>query len=264
LPVDTFDFFQARGVPMLPGYGLTESSPVIAVATPANLRRGTVGKPIPGIEVRIADDGELLTRGPHVMKEYWKDPALTRDTIRDGWLHTGDLGAIDADGFVSITGRKKEMIVLSTGKKAIPTHIEGLLCREPLIQQAMVIGDDQCYLSALVAPNLQLLTAWLAAEGRSDLSPAEAVTHAIVTEMYEERIHRQLAALPAYERVKRFVLLDRAFTIEDGLLTPKLSLRREAICRKFDREVASLFAGGGVAVEYDDVQALRGASQTES
>ncbi|MBA3484827.1 MAG: long-chain fatty acid--CoA ligase [Pirellulales bacterium] len=264
LPVDTFDFFHARGVALLPGYGLTESSPVIAVATLPDLRRGTVGKPIPGIEVCIADDGELLTRGPHVMKEYWKDPELTRETIRDGWLHTGDLGAVDADGFVSITGRKKEMIVLSTGKKAVPTHIEGLLCREPLILQAMVIGDDQCYLSALVTTNPDLLSAWLAAEGLPDLSRAEAVTHAIVAEMYEERIRRQLGALPAYERVKRFVLLDHAFTIEEGLLTPKLSLRRDAIRRKFQKEIASLYAGGGVAVEYDDARAPMDASTTEN
>lgn len=255
LPVDTFDFFHARGMPLLPGYGLTESSPVIAVTTMANLRRGTVGKPIPGIEVRIADDGELLTRGPHVMREYWKDAELTRETIRDGWLHTGDLGAVDADGFVSITGRKKEMIVLSTGKKAVPTHIEGLLCRESLILQAVVVGNDQCYLSALITLNFDLLNAWLAAQGLPALSRSAAVTHPIVIKAFGERICRQLAALPAYERVKRFLLLDHTFTIEEGLLTPKLSLRRDAIHRQFQSEIALLYADGGATVEYDRFQA---------
>jgi long-chain acyl-CoA synthetase len=142
LPVDIFDFFHERGVMLLPGYGLTESSPVITVATPTAFRRGAIGKAIPGIEVRIAEDGELLTRGPHVMREYWKDPELTRQTIRDGWLYTGDLGAVDADEFIYVTGRKKELICLSTGKKAVPTHIEGLLTREPLIQQVMVLGNN--------------------------------------------------------------------------------------------------------------------------
>jgi long-chain acyl-CoA synthetase len=165
LPVATFDFYHQRGLLMLPGYGLTESSPVIAMSSPEEFRRGTVGRAIPGIEVRIADDGELLTRGPHVMREYWKDPELTQQTIRDGWLYTGDLGAIDADGFISITGRKKELIALSTGKKAVPTHIEGVLSREPLIFQSMVVGDNQPYLAAVIVPDFDLLAKWAAAAG---------------------------------------------------------------------------------------------------
>jgi long-chain acyl-CoA synthetase len=249
LPVDTFDFYHERGLPLLPGYGLTETSPVIAVGTWGALRRGAVGKPIRGIEVRIAEDGEVLTRGPHVMREYWKDAALTRETIRDGWLHTGDLGSLDADGFLSITGRKKEMIVLATGKKAIPTHIEGILGREPLILQAMVIGNDQCYLSALVTPNVDALRAWLDAEGLAALSPPDALRHPAVIGLYQQRIRKLMGGLPPYEQVKRFVLLERPFTIEEGLLTPKLSLRRDAVHRTFQAEVAALYAGGGIAVE---------------
>jgi long-chain acyl-CoA synthetase len=255
LPVDTFDFYHERGLPLLPGYGLTESSPVIAVGTWNALRRGAVGKPIPGIDVRIADDGEVLTRGPHVMRGYWKDEALTRQTIRDGWLHTGDLGSLDDDGFLSITGRKKEMIVLATGKKAIPTHIEGILLREPLILQAMVIGNGQCYLSALVTPNRDVLSAWLVAEGLAELAQQQAVRHPSVIALYQQRIRKLMAGLPPYEQVRRFVLLDRPFTIEDGLLTPKLSLRREVVERTFGAEVAALYAGGGVAVEEQSVAA---------
>ena len=264
LPVDTFDFFNSRGVTLLPGYGLTESSPVISFTTPETLRRGTVGKPIPGIEVRIADDGEVLTRGPHVMREYWKDAKLTRETVRDGWLHTGDLGSLDADGYLSITGRKKELIVLSTGKKAVPTHVEGLLLRESLVLQAMVVGNDQCYLSALVTPNAELLSTWLAAEGLPALSRAEAVKHPAVLSMFAERIRRQLAALPPYERVKRFCLLDHVFTQEAGELTPKLSLRRDAIQRTFHQEIALLYAGGGESVEYDDIPAPAPAHNSEN
>lgn len=251
LPVETFDFYHARGMPLLPGYGLTESSPVIAVSTLAECRRGTVGKPIPDIEVRIAEDGELLTRGPHIMREYWKDPELTRHTIRDGWLHTGDLGSIGADGFVSIVGRKKEMIVLSTGKKAIPTHIEGLLAQEPLILQSVVVGNDQAFLAALVTPNADALAAWLAAAGLSHLDRAAAISHPAVVREFSDRIRRRLADLPPFEQVKRFALLDCVLTIEEGLLTPKLSLRRDAIHRRFQQEISSLYAGGGIPVVYD-------------
>jgi len=251
LPVDVFDFFHERGVLLLPGYGLTESSPVITVATPKVFRRGAIGKPIPGIEVRIAEDGELLTRGPHVMKEYWKDPELTRQMIRDGWLHTGDLGAVDADGFISITGRKKELIVLSTGKKAVPMHVEGLLCREPLILQAMVVGNGKPCLAALVVPNFDLLNAWLTAEGLPVLSPSDAARHPGVIDLYAKLIGRQLASLPSYEQVKRFCLLDGAFTIEKGHLTPKQSLRRDVLSRDFSNEIAALYDGGGVAAAYE-------------
>jgi long-chain acyl-CoA synthetase len=250
LPVATFDFYQQRGVMLLPGYGLTESSPVIALSSPMAFRRGAVGKAIPGIEVRIAEDGELLTRGPHVMKEYWKDAELTRQTIRDGWLYTGDLGAIDADGYISITGRKKELIVLSTGKKAVPTLIEGLLLHEPLIQQAMVFGNDQPCLAALVVPNHDLLDAWASGQGLPELTRDEAIVHPSVVRLYAERIGSLLAALPNYEQVKRFLLLDRAFTIDAGHLTPKQSLRRDVLNRDFSADMAALYAGGGAAVDY--------------
>jgi long-chain acyl-CoA synthetase len=252
LPVATFDFYHDRGLLMLPGYGLTESSPVISMSSPEEFRRGTVGKAIPGIEVRIAEDGELLTRGPHVMKEYWKDPELTQQTIRDGWLYTGDLGSIDADGFISITGRKKELIALSTGKKAVPTHIEGVLSREPLVFQSMVVGDNQPYLAALIVPDFELLGKWAAEAGISAASPVDLIEAPAVVELYCERIRRQLEALPPYERVKRFRLLHEPFTVADGLLTPKLSLRRPLIQQKHHPGIAALYAGGGVTIDYGD------------
>ncbi len=252
LPVATFDFYHDRGLLMLPGYGLTESSPVISMSSPEEFRRGSVGKAIPGIEVRIAEDGELLTRGPHVMKEYWKDPELTQQTIRDGWLYTGDLGAIDADGFISITGRKKELIALSTGKKAVPTHIEGVLSREPLIFQSMVVGDNQPYLAAVIVPDFDLLSKWAAEAGIAAGSPADLIESPAIVELYCERIRRQLETLPPYERVKRFRLLHEPFTVAEGLLTPKLSLRRPMIQQKHQPGIAALYSGGGVTIDYCD------------
>ncbi|QDT74443.1 AMP-dependent synthetase/ligase [Lacipirellula limnantheis] len=252
LPASTFDFYHARGLLMLPGYGLTESSPVIAMSSPDEFRRGTVGKAIPGIEVRIAEDGELLTRGPHVMKEYWKDPELSQQTIRDGWLYTGDMGAIDADGYISITGRKKELIALSTGKKAVPTHIEGVLSREPLIFQAMVVGDNQPYLAAVVVPDFDLLAKWAAAQGIAAASPADLIESPAVVELYRERIRSLLESLPPYERVKRFRLLHEPFTVAEGLLTPKLSLRRSMIQQRHQPGIAALYAGGGVNIDYGE------------
>jgi long-chain acyl-CoA synthetase len=256
LPLDVFDFYHQRGVMLLPGYGLTESSPVITIGTPKAFRRGAVGKAIPDIEVRIAEDGELLTRGPHVMREYWKDPELTRQTIRDGWLYTGDLGAIDEDGFISVTGRKKELIVLATGKKAVPTHVEGLLLREPLIMQAMVVGNDKPCLAAVIVPNAELLAAWMRDERLSELSHAEALRHPAVAKFFAERIRQLLLDLPPCEQVKRFMLLERPFTIEAGHLTPKLSLRRDVIHRCFASEIAGVY-DVGVAVHYDGVPSRR-------
>jgi long-chain acyl-CoA synthetase len=250
LPVDTFDFYHARGVMLLAGYGLTESSPVITMSLPTAYRRGSSGKAIPGIEVRFAEDGELLTRGPHVMKEYWKNPELTRETIRDGWLHTGDLGAIDADGYITITGRKKELLVLSTGKKATPTLIEGLLVQEPLLAQAMVIGNDRPCLAALIVPNFDMLRIWAAQQGLGDASPQELVAHPSVVRLYAERIAGLLGPLPNYEQVKRFALLDSPFTIDGGHLTPKQSLRRNEISRDFAAAIAGLYADGAVLVDY--------------
>src|SRR5262249_30993148 len=148
---DVENWYAEQGLPLLPGYGLTEASPVISVTTRDARRLGTVGRAIPGIELRVAADGKLLTRGPHVMLGYWYDEAATAEAIdADGWLLTGDLAEIDVDGFVTIRGRKKELIVLSTGKKVSPTRIESLLTASPLIDQATVFGDGQCGLVALI------------------------------------------------------------------------------------------------------------------
>jgi long-chain acyl-CoA synthetase len=219
---DVESWYAGQGLPLLPGYGLTEASPVITVTTRDTRRHGTVGQAIPGIELRIAADGELLTRGPHVMLGYWQDEAATAEVIRDGWLHTGDLAELDADGFLSIRGRKKELIVLSTGKKVSPTRVESLLTASPLIDQAVVFGEGQCGLTALIVPATCVLVQ-CEPKGSNNAIAAE-ITRCLAQAAHEEQIHR-------------FTLLDRPFSIERGELTAKMSLCRSVIARNFAAEL---------------------------
>jgi long-chain acyl-CoA synthetase len=223
LPPDTEAWYRERGLPILPGYGLSESSPVISMSTPTSYRFGASGRPLPGVEVRIAEDGEILNRGPNTMLGYWNDPAATATAIRDGWLHTGDLGELDADGFLYVRGRKKELIVLSTGKKVVPTRVEGLLTASPLIEQAAVFGEGQCGIVALIVP---------AAGGL-----AHPVTSQATRDLYAAEIQRCLQSAAQEEQVRQFALLNRPFSIEHGELTPKLSLRRTEIAKNFAGEL---------------------------
>ncbi|HUG66460.1 MAG TPA: AMP-dependent synthetase/ligase [Pirellulaceae bacterium] len=226
LPTHVFDFFLKHGVLVLQGYGLTESSPVITLSSEQSYRRGAVGRAIPDVEVRIADDGEILTRGPHVMLGYFKNQIATDEAIRDGWLHTGDIGHLDEDGFLFITGRKKELIVTSGGKNIAPVYLESLLTQDPLIAQAVVIGNDRKYLVALIVPELAGLQAEMAKRG-VDLGNSEIDLHCDeVLALFEDRIASRLGCVSHYEQVKKFTLLDRGFTVESGELTPKLTLRR--------------------------------------
>jgi long-chain acyl-CoA synthetase len=223
-------WYAEHGLPLLPGYGLTEASPVIAVTTLWSQRHGTVGQAIPGVEIRTAPDGELLTGGPHVMLGYWQDEPATAEAIDpDGWLRTGDLGEIDSDGFVTILGRKKELIVLSTGKKVVPTHVESLLTASPLIDQAAVFGDGQPGLTALIVPSQ------LASRPACDLARPQSGTdhHAL----YAAEIKRCLIHAAHEEQIHHFHILDRAFSIERGELTAKMSLCRETIAQNFAAEL---------------------------
>src|SRR5207237_1343051 len=175
----------------------------------------TVGRPIPGVDIKTADDGEVLTRGPHVMKGYWKNPQATAEAISGGWLHTGDLGRIDTDGFLTITGRKKDLLVLSSGKKVVPTHIEGLLIGDPCIDQAVVHGEAKSFLTALIVPNWPNLRAALAATGFTEvsLSAVALAGHPAVYQFLELRIAQLLADVSPWERVKKFAILAEPFSI---------------------------------------------------
>jgi len=238
---ETFDFFESHGIPLLQGYGLTETSPVISLSTLETRKRGTVGQPIEDVEVRIADDGEIMTRGPNVMIGYWRDDAATRSAIRDGWLYTGDLGSLDDDGSLRVTGRKQEMIVTMTGKNVFPAYLEALLCRDPLILQAMVIGNDRKYLTALIVPDPDVLRTEIKARRLWVFRRKSAVRHPTILEIYRQRIEEQLADQSRHEQVRGFKLLDRGFRPENGHLTPKLSLRRDLIEQDFARDIDELY-----------------------
>lgn len=241
LPSHVFDFFTKHGVPLLQGYGLTESSPVITLSSEQSVRRGAVGRAIPDVEVRIADDGEILTRGPHVMLGYFKNQAATDEVIRDGWLHTGDIGHLDEAGFLFITGRKKELIVTSGGKNIAPVYLESLLTRDPLIAQAVVIGDDRKYLVALLVPEFAGLEAEMATRGIELSDSVNNLQHDDVVKLFEDRIASCLASVSHYEQVRKFTLLDRGFTVESGELTPKLTLRRKSIQANFHHLIDAMY-----------------------
>jgi long-chain acyl-CoA synthetase len=241
LPVHLFDYFHSHGVPLLQGYGLTESSPVISLSSLKSFRRGASGRAIPGVEVRIAEDGEILTRGPHVMVGYYENPRATAEVLQDGWLYTGDLGYLDADGFLTITGRKKEIIVTLGGKNIAPVYLESLLGQDPLIMQALVVGDDRPCLAALIVPNPDVLAAELARQGIGPVSRDEVLTHPQVRALFERRIAERLKEVAPYEQVRTFALLPRPFTIEAGEMTAKLTLRRKVIEQHFAAEIETLY-----------------------
>ena len=191
--------------------------------------------------MRIADDGEILTRGPHVMVGYYENPEATAEVLKDGWLYTGDLGHLDADNFLTITGRKKEIIVTLGGKNIAPVYLESLLTQDPLIVQALVIGDDRPCLAALIVPNHDVLAAEAAQQGITVAPRDELLAHPQVRELYERRIAARLKDVAPYEQVRAFALLPRSFTIEAGEMTAKLTLRRKVIEEHFAAEIESLY-----------------------
>ena len=229
---------------LVQGYGLTETSPVITTGTPDAYRLGTVGRTIPGVEVRIADDGEILCRGPNVMRGYWNKPEATAEALVDDWFHTGDLGQLE-DGFLRITGRKKELIVTAAGKNIAPTFLEGLLAEDPLVAQAFVLGDARSYLAALIVPDPDKLRAEIVRRQIPVTCAAEALAHPAVRALYQECIERRLAGVSYHEQVRAFALLDRGFTLEAGELTPTLKLRRGVVQEHFADKIAGLYAGAG-------------------
>jgi long-chain acyl-CoA synthetase len=235
--------YREAGLLLLQGYGLTESSPVISFNHKEAYKLESVGRPIPGVEVKIADDGEVLTRGPHVMKGYWKNPQATAEAIRAGWLHTGDLGTLAADGFLSITGRKKELLVLSSGKKIAPNQVEGLIIGDPCVDQAVVHGEGKNFLTALIVPNWTNLRAALSADGfkEADLDTATLAKHLGVHHFMEERIAKVLAEVSPWERVKKFIIVPEPFSVAADELTVSLKLRRKVVFAHHQEELEELY-----------------------
>jgi len=241
LPPHVAEFFNSRGVLLTQGYGLTETAPVITMNTPTTYKHGTVGRPFGRIEVKIADDGEVLTRGPHVMIGYWRRPDETTAALEGGWFHTGDLGEIDADGYLMITGRKKELIVTSGGKKAVPSPIEALITADPLVRQAVVVGDGRKYLAALIVPDREALSAALATKGIS-VSSDDVCRHPQAEKTLLEAIGKRTAGLSQYEQIRRCAVLEREFSIEKNELTLTMKLRRQEIAKNFAFEIERMYA----------------------
>ncbi|MEM9440711.1 MAG: AMP-binding protein [Pseudomonadota bacterium] len=235
-------FFTALGLPVFQGYGQTECSPVISVNRPGKVKLKSVGPALPGIEVRFDEDGEILVRGDAVMQGYWRDDESTKRTLIDGWLHTGDVGVMDGDGFIEITDRKRDLIVNSGGDNIAPQRVEGIVALEPEIAQVLVYGDKRPHLVALIVPDQDFVTSFAKAEGKkSDLAAlAEDDDFQAVIGKAMKRVNSRLSPI---ERIRRFKILPEAFTIEGGMMTPTLKLKRQAIYRAYDEAIADLYRG---------------------
>lgn len=234
-------FFKIIGITILEGYGLTESSPVITCNRTNANKIGTVGLPIPNVEVKIAEDGEILARGPNIMLGYYNNPEATQEAIdADGWLYTGDIGTLDADGFLAITDRKKEILVLSNGKNVAPAPIENTLITSPFIAQAVLIGDNRNYVTALICPNFESLGRWVKERGISG-NPSDWIAHAKVKELIRAEIDRLTADIARFEQIKDFVLLREELSQEKDELTPTLKYKRRVILANYASEIESLY-----------------------
>ena len=236
------EFLHAMGVLILEGYGLTETSTVTAVNRLERYKFGTVGKALPGAEIRIAPDGEILVRGPHIFREYFNDPAATREAIdAEGWLHTGDIGVLDEEGFLRITDRKKDIIVTSGGKNIAPQNVENLLKNDRCISQAFVYGDRRKYLTALITLSPEELAAWAAQKGLEERDGEALARHPEVEKRIRESVEEVNRGLASFEQVKKFVLLGKDFSQETGELTPTLKVRRKVVVEKYGRLLDALY-----------------------
>jgi long-chain acyl-CoA synthetase len=234
LEEDVARFFHSVGILVLQGYGLTESSTVSHVNRPWQYKFGTVGPPLAGVECRTAEDGEILMRGANIMKGYFRDAAGTREAVdADGWLHTGDIGAIDPDGFLTITDRKKDLIVTSGGKKVAPQMIEGLIKADPLIEEAMVLGDGERHLMALVTLDRARLSEWAEKQGIRLGEPEQAAEDPRVAALIKDRIRAVNKRVAAYEAVRNFRILPGGFSMDNAEVTPTLKLRRQIIKERY-------------------------------
>ncbi|HEV7872336.1 MAG TPA: long-chain fatty acid--CoA ligase [Modestobacter sp.] len=237
-------FFRGMGVTVFEGYGLTETTAAAAVNHDAALRIGTVGRPLPGVDAAIADDGEVLLRGGIVMRGYWKNEAATKEAIdADGWFHTGDLGELDAQGFLKITGRKKEILVTAGGKNVAPAVLEDRLRAHKLISQCIVVGDQRPFIAALVTLDAEALPAWLKSKGKDDaLTPEQLREDPELLAELDAAVADANKAVSHAEAIKKFRVLGNDFTEDNGTLTPSLKLKRAVVMKEFGDEVESLYA----------------------
>ena len=247
LSEDLTNTFAAAKIDCLQGYGLTESSPVIAFNRPEDNRPGTVGVPLPKVEVKIAEDGEILTRGPHVMKGYYRNEERTREAIDDaGWLHTGDIGEIDEDGFLRITDRKKDLFKLSTGKYVMPAPLENRLMTHPLIEQAVVVGEGNKFCSALLFPDEDALAVYASSKGLdAGQGGKELLKEPAVIRRYEELVEEANRGMDHWSTIKRFALIPEHLTVENDMLTPTLKVKRRKLYDRYEGHIQRLYTDMG-------------------
>ena len=235
------EFFAAVGLPIQPGYGLTEASPLVSFNSPSDFKLGTVGKVLPGGEIRIGDLGEILYKGPNLMRGYWNDPEATAETIKDGWLHTGDVGYVDTDGFLTITDRLKDIIVTLGGKNVAPQPIEGLILSDPLFEHAVLLGDNRPFVTLLVKPSLPQVEALAKAKNWQGEVQDWLASNELLEEL-KRRVDELTAKLPSQERPKETGVLHEEFTMDNGLLTPTLKVRRREVEARFKAMVDDMYA----------------------
>jgi long-chain acyl-CoA synthetase len=236
------EFFEAVGLLIIEGYGLTESSPVVAANRIDDYKFGSVGKPIPGVEIKIADDGEILARGPNIMKGYWNNKRATDEAIdKDKWLHTGDIGVFDSDGFLVITDRKKHMFVSSGGKNIYPQPIEGLFLQSKYIDQFVLIGDRRMFLTALIVPDFDAVKEFADRNAIAYNNEDELVNRPEIYEIIDKEVASLQKDLSNYERVRKFVLLSRPFSIDSGEITPTFKIRRKVVEEKYQSLIEEMY-----------------------
>lgn len=240
------EFFHAAGILILEGYGLTETSPVISVNRPDQWKFGTVGPVIPGIEVEIAEDGEILSRGPHIMQGYFNKPSDTAEAIDSaGWFHTGDIGEIDAEGFLKITDRKKNILILSNGKNVAPQPIENQLKQSPYISEIMLLGDQRSTVTALIVPNYDEIKEYATEQGLETQDLAALLQTQEIQQLIRGEINQYSADFADFERVRRFTLMEEEFSQEAGDITPTLKLKRQVIMEKHKAAIDQMYGDDG-------------------
>ena len=235
--------FTAAQIPIMEGYGLTETSPVISVNRyQENGRKfGSVGPLIDDVEVKIAEDGEILCKGPNVMMGYYKRPDLTAEVMTGEWFHTGDIGVLDSEGFLKITDRKKELFKTSGGKYVAPLAIENKLKESPFIEQVMLLGSDRKFVSALIVPSFPSLQDWARKQQLGEMTHDELIRHPAVNEMFKELVESFNKYFNQVEQVKKFALLSQEWGIDTGELTPKMSLKRKVVMEKYREEIERMY-----------------------
>ncbi len=250
LSAEIAKFFYAAGIPILEGYGLTETSPVMAVNTFRHLKLGTVGQPIPGVEIKIAPDGEIITRGPNVMRGYFGQPQATAEAIdADGWFHTGDIGLLDAEGYLRITDRKKDLIVTSGGKNVAPQPIENLAKTSKFVSNAVMLGDRRPFCIMLVVPSADTLKAWAAHKGLPGGEVEQLIGLPEVQQKVEREVRKTLRDLAQFEMPKKLLLLPHDFSLEAGELTPTLKVRRRVVEERHRAMIEGLYQGDSMRGE---------------